>query len=356
VDRIDEALVAMLMADTINALVMIDETGTIVRFNRGAEVLFGCPAEEIIGQHLAALISLESAAAHEERIEQFLQSSDSARMMTLSNDIYGKRRDGSGFVARASISKFHTEEGALVAALFRNITEQKGLETALVQQNLELDAFAHTVAHDLKSPLSLLAGFADVLVSELEDEDSKVRLLGDKIREYAVKSIHIVNELLLLSTVRREDVMVEPIDMTSLLFEVLEQLQQLTSHYHGLIRLPERLPAAWGKVSWVQEVWINYLSNALKYGGHQPTICIDAEELDNGMVRYSVQDSGPGISEDEQYDLFTEFTKLSQVRTEGFGLGLSIVRRIVEKLGGEVGVESKPGEGSTFYFTLKGLE
>lgn len=354
-DRIDEALVAMLMEDTIDALVMVNDSGTIIRFNRGAESLFGCPAEEIVGRPLDALMSNDSANAHLERIKQFVQAPESARMMTFSNDIYGTRRDGSTFIARASLTKLFSDDGPIVAALFRNVTEQKEIEDALVQQNLELDAFAHTVAHDLKSPLGLLAGFADVLVSDLESKDEKLHLLGDKIREYALKSIHIVNELLLLSTVRREEVILEPLDMQPLLYEVLHQLQSMTSMYHGLIRLPERIPPAWGKSSWVEEVWINYLSNALKYGGRNPTITIGSDILDNNMIRYWVRDDGPGISEQEQQALFTKFTKLTQVHTQGYGLGLTIVRRIVEKLGGEVGVDSEPGVGSLFYFTLKSL-
>ncbi|MCI0711515.1 MAG: PAS domain-containing sensor histidine kinase [Chloroflexi bacterium] len=354
-DRIDEALVAMLMEDTVDALVMLDETGHIIRFNKGAENLFGYPAEEVIGQPLSALMSHKGTSSHLERIAQFVQSPDPARMMTVSNDIYGTRKDGSIFIARASISKFLSADGPIVAALFRNITEQKEVETALVQHNLELDAFAHTVAHDLKNPLGLLAGFADVLVSEIGEEDNKLNLLGEKIREYALRSIHIVDEILLLSSVRREDVVLEPIDMQPLLYEVLEQLQPVTNMYRGLIRLPERLPAAWGKTSWVEEVWINYLSNALKYGGSHPSISIGADLLEDGMVRYWVQDNGPGIPEEKQEDLFIEFNQLTQARTQGYGLGLSIVRRIVEKLGGEVGVESKHGEGSIFYFTLKKL-
>lgn len=354
-DRIDEALVAMLMDDTIDALVMLDETGHIIRFNRGAENLFGFTAEEVVGQPLNALMSDKGASAHLEHIAQFVQSPDPARMMTVSNDIYGTRKDGSIFITRASISKFLSDDGSIVAALFRNITEQKEVETALVQQNMELDAFAHTVAHDLKNPLGLLAGFADVLVNAIDKEDDQLNLLGEKIREYALRSIHIIDELLLLSSVRREDVVLEPIDMQPLLYQVLEQLQSMTSVYHGLFRLPDRLPAAWGKVSWVEEVWINYLSNALKYGGNPPSISIGADVLEDGMVRYWVQDNGSGVPEDKQQDLFIEFNQLTQARTQGYGLGLSIVRRIVEKLGGEVGVVSTPGEGSIFYFTLKRL-
>jgi signal transduction histidine kinase len=105
-------------------------------------------------------------------------------------------------------------------------------------------------------------------------------------------------------------------------------------------------------------VWVNYLSNALKYGGQPPQIELGAAEKSDGMVRFWVRDNGPGLRLDEQARLFTPFTKLSQAQTKGHGLGLSIVRRIVIKLGGEVGVESAgvAGQGCVFSFTLPGIE
>ena len=115
-----------------------------------------------------------------------------------------------------------------------------------------------------------------------------------------------------------------------------------------------RWPVALGHMAWVEEVWVNYLSNAIKYSGKPPHLELGAEEQPDGMVRYWVRDNGPGLTPEDQARLFTPFTRLDQVRARGYGLGLSIVRRIVEKLGGQVGVESQPGQGCTFFFTLPG--
>jgi two-component system, sensor histidine kinase and response regulator len=103
-------------------------------------------------------------------------------------------------------------------------------------------------------------------------------------------------------------------------------------------------------------VWVNYLSNAIKYGGPQPVVTLGAEELPGGFVRCWVQDSGPGLSAEQQAQLFTPFTRLHTASAPGHGLGLSIVQRIVTRLGGEVGVESAPGQGSRFFFTLPALQ
>jgi len=122
---------------------------------------------------------------------------------------------------------------------------------------------------------------------------------------------------------------------------------------------------ALGYMPWVEEIWVNYLSNAIKYGGRPPRLELGADPLPNpppqageglggGMIRFWVRDHGAGLTPEDQARLFTPFTRLDQVRVKGHGLGLSIVRRIVEKLGGQVGVESQVGQGSTFSFTLPG--
>ncbi|MCK4449343.1 MAG: HAMP domain-containing histidine kinase, partial [Anaerolineae bacterium] len=107
---------------------------------------------------------------------------------------------------------------------------------------------------------------------------------------------------------------------------------------------------------WVEEVWANYLSNAIKYGGQPPRVELGATVQADGYVCFWVRDNGDGIPPEERAHLFTPFTRLDRTRAQGHGLGLSIVRRIVEKLGGQVGVESEMGRGSVFTFTLPGGE
>ena len=103
---------------------------------------------------------------------------------------------------------------------------------------------------------------------------------------------------------------------------------------------------------WVEEVWSNYLSNALKYGGHTPEIELGTDKYHNGQIRFWVRDYGRGMSLEQQAQAFAKFTRFDAAKTQGHGLGLSISQRIIEKLGGEVGVESRLQAGSTFYFTL----
>jgi len=112
---------------------------------------------------------------------------------------------------------------------------------------------------------------------------------------------------------------------------------------------------AHGYAPWIEEVWVNFISNGLKYGGNPPLLELGSDATDADMIRFWVRDNGIGIDAASQSELFTEFTRLDKVRAQGHGLGLSIVHRIIKKLGGYVGVESGPGEGSMFYFTLPGM-
>jgi PAS domain S-box-containing protein len=219
----------------------------------------------------------------------------------------------------------------------------------------ELDAFAHTVAHDLKNPLSVITGYAELLKgSHTSMKPEEVDEFLDMIFNRAFKMVSIINSLLLLASVRGlEGVHIEPLEMGAIVGDVLSRLENLTAEKQARIRQPERWPKAMGYAAWAEEIWVNYISNALKYGGDPPDIELGAEEVEGGLIRFSVTDHGPGMTETDRKRLFTPFIRLEADRIkEGHGLGLSIVQRIAVRLGGAVGVESQIGKGSTFFFTL----
>jgi PAS domain S-box-containing protein len=228
--------------------------------------------------------------------------------------------------------------------------------TALEAQNAELDAFAHTVAHDLKNPLTTLVAYSDMLEkkhTELSAEtvEQFLHILG----RHAHKMNVIIDEMLLLSSVRdMEEVRLAPLDMGAIVTETLERLSYLIEEHSGEIVLSDGWPTVLGYAPWVEEIWVNYLSNAIRYGGRPPRVEVGATTEAGGMVRFWVRDNGSGLSSDEQARLFTPFERLHTELAVGHGLGLSIVQRIAKRLGGQVGVESAglAGQGSTFYFDL----
>ena len=236
----------------------------------------------------------------------------------------------------------------------------------LQARNEELDAFAHTVAHDLKNPLNSVTGYGWLLKQRsAEISDEELLDYSQMIMQTANKMDTIINELLLLASVRKiEEVEMEPLDMASIVAEAQARLADLIEQHQAEIIVTSDWPVALGRDQWVEEVWGNYMNNALKYGGQPPRVELGADlapstsrgETKGEMVRFWVRDNGPGLTPEEQARLFTPFTRLDQVSAKGHGLGLSIVRRIVEKLGGQVGVESKVGQGSVFSFTLPSAE
>ncbi len=144
----------------------------------------------------------------------------------------------------------------------------------------------------------------------------------------------------------------ESVTMDELLDGVLERLVDLIQERKATIHRPESWPTAMGYAPWVEEVWFNYISNAIKYGGDPPVIELGASDAGDGMLKYYVKDNGSGIRAEYMRRLFTPFTRLEEGIRGGHGLGLSIVKRIVEKLNGQTGVDSEGGRGSCFYFTL----
>lgn len=249
-------------------------------------------------------------------------------------------------------------------------------------RNAELDAFAHTVAHDLKNPLAALVGFSSLLESRLTRmPEEQVRANLQRIRQNSYKMTNIIDELLLLSSVRKlDDVKTRPLDMAEIVEEAHNRLADLRARLRADVHLPAEWPAAIGYAPWVEEIWVNYLSNAMKYGGDPdagipPRIELGFSTFDDeapgtgaipapkskvenpqAKIAFWVRDNGPGIAPEDQAKLFAPFERLDQTRVEGHGLGLSIVRRIVEKLHGDVGVASAAGEGSAFWFTLPAAE
>ena len=244
----------------------------------------------------------------------------------------------------------------LIGAMFlmyHRLLEKRNQELLLI--NRELNAFAHTVAHDLRSPLSTLSGYIETLLILLPDmEPAEVEASLLKMQRSSQTMHQIIDDLLLLAETRSEHVQMSPLDMKEIVQRSQERVQSLLVSTQGEIRLPEEWPMASGYAPWVEAVWVNYLSNGLKYGGSPPQLELGARDTGNAEVEFWVRDNGPGINPEDQPLLFNEFTRLEQgrIRARGSGLGLSIVQRIVTRLGGHVGVESQPGQGSRFYFTL----
>ena len=223
------------------------------------------------------------------------------------------------------------------------------------QMIADLEAYADNIAHDLKNPVAVISSYMALLESDLEglvpEEDFRII---QNVTGTADKMNEIIDSLLALARARKQAIMPHPIEMDEVVNHALERLELPIQQKNAHIHVSRPLPAALGHDSWLEEVWVNYIGNAIKYGGTPPEIHVGAMPVPGGFVRYWVSDNGNGLSPDEQARLFQKFERLGQNKVDGHGLGLTIIKTVVERLGGTVSVTSSgiPGEGSTFSFTL----
>lgn len=229
--------------------------------------------------------------------------------------------------------------------LFYDVTEQK----LLVQ---ELDAYARSVAHDLKSPLNSIVGYLSLIQVSATLSDEVTEYLQHAINN-SDNMVEIIESLLLLSNIRAHaDVKLTTISVDRIADDILEAIHYKLVEANAVVEKPAPLLDAHAYAPWVRIILMNYITNALKYGGVPPIIRIWSEAM-GGRVRYYVGDNGTGLTETEQARLFRDFTRLDRHRgIVGHGLGLSIVRRIIPHLHGQVGITSELGKGSVFYFDL----
>jgi signal transduction histidine kinase len=251
----------------------------------------------------------------------------------------------------------------LVHQLRKEIQLRINIQKQLECKVAELDAFGHTVAHDLKNPLMIVNVSIDGLIKEFGSSGSaKAAKMLAFISDGTKQMINIIESLLMLAGVKKINQQdFEIFSAGDSVNDALKRLQYLIEEKGVTIQKPDFWPSVYGYSPWITEIWANYINNAMKYGGKpaeqiKPSIELGYDIPNNDkkttFIRFWVKDNGPGIPKEKISTLFKEFSRLDTTGQEGHGLGLSIVKLIVARFNGDVGVESEPGNGSLFYFTL----
>jgi len=233
----------------------------------------------------------------------------------------------------------------------RDITERKMIEEQLRLRNLELDSFATTVAHDLRVPLSIITGYAELLQSDDTDEEER-RLYLSNIAKAAQRLDELTSALLTYAQAGKPEGRVAPIDPGEVIREILEERAEDLAGKGVEVRVEEPLPRVSADRFKLHQVFFNLLDNAIKYSSQSrhPLVEIGAEER-QGEVVFHVRDNGKGIDPALAEEIFMPFKRYGEGGEKGLGIGLSIVKRAVEAWGGRIWLTSVPGEGSTFFFT-----
>ncbi len=356
------------LAETANdAVITIDARGRIVFWNRAAETIFGYASAEILGQSLERIIPESLRSAHRCAL---LRAAETGRTRLVGKTLAlpGLRKDGSEFPLELSLASWQTVEGRFFTGIVRDITERKQAEAEIhalnaelaerIEQlraaNADLESFSYSVSHDLRSPLAVIDGFSQVLLTEYGErlEEEGKRFL-DIIRSNARQMGQLIEDLLAFSRTGRQPLSPAPVNMDELVKIVLGELQQTWEGRNVQLDI-RSLPPARGDWALLRQVWTNLLSNAMKFTRHRPIARVEVGgESREGENIYYVKDNGAGFDMQYAGKLFGVFQRLhSTEEFEGTGVGLAIVQRIVRRHGGRVWAEGKVDEGAVFYFSL----
>jgi len=358
-----EQRLAGIIASAMDAIITVDEQQRIVLFNPAAEKMLGCAATEALGQPLQRFIPLRFRSAHVEQVQDFGRTGQTRRHIGKQEAVSGLRADGSEFPAEIAISQMEFGGHKLFTAIVRDITERKRSESDLAKKveelarsNRDLEQFAYVASHDLQEPLRMVAAYTQLLSERYR---SQLDENGDKYIGYAVEGAQrmqaLIQDLLNFSRIGRDGRKNVSTNGDAVLDDVLLNLQAAIKE-SGAEVTHDKLPSVVADRSQLAQLLQNLIGNAIKFRGKEtPRICVSAEKLGADWV-FAVRDNGIGIAAEHAEVIFTIFQRLhTRAEYPGNGVGLAICKKIVEQHGGIIWVESQPGQGSTFKFTLPGL-
>ncbi|HZY79127.1 MAG TPA: PAS domain S-box protein [Cyclobacteriaceae bacterium] len=356
-----EERVKLVVESAPNAMVLISTAGIITLVNRQTEMLFGYERSELIGNKLETLIPERFRSNHPGHRTSFFQKPQT-RSMGAGRDLFARRKDGTEIQVEIGLNPIETPEGQVVLASIIDITERKLQETnakkqvALEIRNKELEQFAYLASHDLQEPLRTVSNYIYLLKEDYSDS------LNEGAFEY-LKSIEgatvrmsiLVKALLDFSRLGRNKRLVSA-NLQDLVREVTEDMHT-TIHSANAEITVMKMPTLFVYEAEVRQLFQNLISNAIKFQlpGKKPVIRIDAAQLTNKW-KFTVTDNGIGIAPNHYARIFDIFQRLHTVdEYEGNGIGLANCKKIAELHNGEIWVESREGEGSSFNFTIADL-
>jgi PAS domain S-box-containing protein len=356
-----EATLNAILESASQAILVCDPHGSLVLANAMAERLFGYTRGELLNTKIEVLVPARLRSLHVEHRRGFFED-PRVRPMGVGLELAAVRKDGTEFPVEISLSYFENPDGTFAVSFITDITERKRKEDeirsaneALLRSNAALEQFASAASHDLREPLRMVESYAQLLARRSGDR------LGPDAREYidyitaGVRRLDsLLSAMLNYSRAQQDSGLPRVASGQSALDQALANLSNAVAQ-SGAVIVAGALPDVAAAETHLVLLFQNLISNAIKYRSEQrPEIEITAPR-DGAWVTFSVKDNGIGIAPEHHQRVFGLFKRLHGAKYEGDGVGLAICKRIVESYGGRIWIESQPGSGSRFYFTLPAL-
>ena len=355
-----------LLESAPDAIVIVNQGGEIVLVNSQTEQIFGYPRAELLGKKIEVLIPARYGGQHPALRRGFV-GQPRPRSMGAGLELHGLRRDGTEFPVEISLSPLETEDGMLVSSAIRDITDRKRIEQALNEQKFELeranlakDRFLTSMSHELRTPLNAILGFSQLLANEaLPSTTEQKRAFVHNIVTAGKHLLTLIDEILDLAKIESGNMSLslEPVRLAPVLADAVAMLDEQAARRGIRIVHPETGPAVVrADHTRLRQIVLNLLSNAIKYNRRDGVVVLNVTATAQS-ARISVQDTGAGLDAQQLEALFQPFNRLGQEAgaEEGTGIGLVVTKRLVELMGGTLGISSTVGVGSVFWIELPAL-
>ncbi len=373
--RESEGKANAILDTAVDGIITIDEDGIIQSFNLAAERIFQFSADRVVGKNVSMLMPEPYHGNHDGYIANYKETGEK-KIIGIGREVEGQRKDGSIFPLDLSVSEIKLQGKTLFTGIVRDISERRKADQELKAATLKAEdlavkakaadkaksEFLASMSHEIRTPMNAILGMADLLdETALNDEQKKyVRVFkgaGESL-------LNIINDILDISKIEADKIVLESIVFD--LNEIIDNVKEVMAYNAESKKLkinftvnPEIPVALKGDPGRLRQILFNLCGNAIKFTAEgNISVCVEnnTESKDPGSLLFSVKDSGIGIEKDKKDLIFDRFSQADTSTTRqygGTGLGLGISKRLVELMGGRIWVESEPGKGSSFYFTLR---